>query len=153
VVDVNAGRVWRDEIGFWARASARYPGEASYRHSLGVARLRAGDAVGAVEDLSRATALDPELPRAAYNLGVVYTRLGRRDEAIAAYERAVTRDASDVKAWANLGRLFETGGDTARALAAYRTALEIAPQVTAIRDRIALLDGMGTSDRSVGGRP
>jgi hypothetical protein len=153
VVDVDAGRVWRDEVGFWTRAAASYPGEASYRHSLGVARLRAGDAVGAVEDLSRATALDPELPRAAYNLGVVYTRLGRRDEAIAAYESAVTRDASDVKAWANVGRLFETRGDTARALAAYRTALELAPQVTAIRDRIAALEGMGTADRPVGGRP
>jgi Flp pilus assembly protein TadD len=152
-VDVAAGRVWRDEVSFWARAVVRYPDDASYRHSLGAARFRAGDSVGAIADLSRALALDPELPRAAYNLGVAYTRLGRRDEAIAAFERAVVRDAADVKAWSNLGRLLETRGDATRALAAYRTALGIAPQVTAIRDRIAALEAAHITGLPATGRP
>jgi hypothetical protein len=152
-VDAAAGRVWRNEIGFWARAVAHYPGEASYRHSLSVARFRSGDSVGAIEDLSRALELDPELPRAAFNLGVAYTRLGRHDEAIAAFERAVVRDAADVKAWSNLGRLLETRGDATRALAAYRTALTIAPHLTAVRDRIAAIEAMRATDFPIPGRP
>jgi hypothetical protein len=152
-VNTAAGRVWRDEVGFWERAAAHYPGEASYRHSLGAARFRAGDSIGAIEDLSRALALDPELPRAAFNLGVAYTRLGRHDEAIAAFERAVIRDAADVKAWANLGRLLEARGDVTRALTVYRTALDIAPQLTAIRERIVALEGTRAADLPVTGRP
>jgi hypothetical protein len=155
VVSVDAGlaRSWRDEVTFWAVAVARYPGEAAYHQSLAAARLRAGDAPGAIDALSQALALDPELPRAAFNLGVAYTRLGRHDEAIAEFERAVVRDAADVKAWSNLGRLLELRGDATRALAAYRTALEIAPHLTAVRNRIAALETLRSTDRATTGRP
>jgi Flp pilus assembly protein TadD len=144
--DVTAGRVWRDEIGFWERAAAQYPGEAGYHQSLGAARLRAGDLPGALDALSRAAALDPELPRVSYNLGLVYAKLGRIDEAIAAYRRAVATDASDVKALANLGWLFEKRGESDRALVAYRAALQVAPDLPRIRERVAALSFAGSTD-------
>jgi tetratricopeptide (TPR) repeat protein len=140
-------------VTFWTAAVTRYPGEASYHQSLAAARLRTGDTRGAVDALSQALALDSELPRAAYNLGVAYTRLGRHDDAIAAFERAVVRDAADVKAWSNLGRLLEMRGDATRALAAYRTALEIAPHLTAVRNRIAALETLRSTDLPTTGRP
>jgi tetratricopeptide (TPR) repeat protein len=136
-----AGRIWRDEVGYWALAVARYPGEPAYYQSLGAARLRSGDAPGALRELSAALALDPELPRASYNLGIVYTTLGRDDEAMSAYQRAVASDASDVKAWANLGWLFERRGEIDQALVAYRAALAVAPDLARVRDRVAVLNG------------
>jgi hypothetical protein len=152
-VDATLAPSWRDEVTFWTAAVTRYPGEASYHQSLAAARLRTGDTRGAVDALSQALALDSELPRAAYNLGVAYTRLGRHDDAIAAFERAVVRDAADVKAWSNLGRLLEMRGDATRALAAYRTALEIAPHLTAVRNRIAALETLRSTDLPTTGRP
>lgn len=138
--DVEAGKRWRHEIGFWTDAVQRYPREAAYHHSLGAARLRHGDPAGAVEAWLASARLDASLPRVDFNLGLAYAGLGRRDEAIAAYERAVARDASDVKAWANLGRMLETRGETARALVAYQRALDLAPQATAVRDRIVAIE-------------
>jgi tetratricopeptide (TPR) repeat protein len=155
--DVNAGRAWRDEVGFWARAAEQYPGEAGYHQSLGAARLRAGDAPGALDALSRAATLDPVLPRVSYNLGLVYTKLGRVDEAIAAYERAASADASDVKALANLGWLLEKRGERDRALASYRAALRVAPDLPRVRARVAALDPAMNDHESGtpngGGRP
>lgn len=157
--DVSAGRVWRDEVGFWTRAVEQYPDEAGYHQSLGAARLRAGDMPGALDALTRAATLDPALPRVSYNLGLVYAKLGRIDEAIAAYQRAVSSDASDVKALANLGWLFEKRGDRDRALASYRAALRVAPDLARVRARVVALDAAmsaheaGSSNGDEGPRP
>lgn len=141
VGDARAGRAWRDEVGFWAEAVAQYPNEASYHHSLGAARLRAGDPSGAVEALTAAARLDPVLPRVDFNLGLAYTKLGQYQEAIAAYERAVALDPADVKSLANAGWLYERGGETGRAARFYRAALAVDPGLGAVRERLARLDG------------
>lgn len=146
VVDARIGRVWADEVGFWTDAVMRYPDEGPYHHSLGSARLRAGDPVGAEDALATAARLDPLLPRVDFNLGVVYTNLGRYDEAIRAYERAVSRDALDVKAFANLGLLYERTGDPERAMRSYRRALSIDPTLAPVQRH---LDRLGTM-RSTG---
>src|SRR5262245_9137575 len=56
----------------------------------GAARLAAGDPAGALADLDRAIALDPDLPYFAYHdRGRALAALDRHEEALAAYERAV----------------------------------------------------------------
>lgn len=144
-VDARIGRVWANEVRFWGHAVTRYPDEAAYQHSLGVARLRAGDPSGAQEALATAARLDPLLPRLDFNLGVVYTTLGQYGEAIRAYERAVARDPTDVKALANLGVLFERTGDLDRAVLAYDRALTIDPTLTPIQRNLARLSPIRTT--------
>jgi tetratricopeptide (TPR) repeat protein len=139
IIDVRAGRLWRDEVEYWTAAVTRYPSEAAYHHSLGAARLRAGDPSGAVEAFMSAARWDPLLPRVDFNLGLVYTKLGRDAEAIAAYERAVTRDSTDVKSLANLGALYERVGDPDRAVGAYGKALAADPSLVPIQRRLARL--------------
>ncbi len=138
-VDARVGRLWTNEVRFWSDAVTRYPHEAAYQHSLGAARLRAGDTSGAQEALMTAARLDPLLPRLDFNLGVVYTKLGQYDEAIRAYERAVARDSTDVKALANLGVLFERTGDPDRAILAYDRALTIDPTLIPIQRNLSRL--------------
>jgi Flp pilus assembly protein TadD len=156
IADARAGRVWRDEVGFWTAAVDRYPSEAAYHQSLGVARLRAGDLSSAADALIIAAGLDPSLPRVDYNLGVVYTMTGEYERATAAYERATERDPSDVKALANLGGLYERNGAADRAALAYRAALAVEPGLTAVSERLARLEvgrsgGSGSGELSKGG--
>jgi tetratricopeptide (TPR) repeat protein len=146
ITDMRAGRAWRDEAGFWTAAVERYPSEAAYHQSLGAARLRAGDASGAVEAFTAAARLDPLLPRVDFNLGLGYATLGRYAEAMAAYQRAAERDPTDVKALANLGVLYERSGATDRAALAYRAALAVEPRLTAVSDRLARLDARSPAD-------
>jgi tetratricopeptide (TPR) repeat protein len=153
VGDARAGRAWRDEVGFWAEAVAQYPNEASYHHSLGAARLRAGDPSGAVEALTAAARLDPVLPRVDFNLGLAYTKLGQYHEAIAAYERAVALDPADVKSLANVGWLYEWRGETASAARFYRAALAVNPGLGAVRERLARLDGLAIGTTRSGALP
>lgn len=139
IIDVGAGRMWRDEVAFWASAVERYPTEGAYHHSLGAARLRVGDLAAAEQAFVTAARLDADLPRVDFNLGLVYTKLGRYAEAIAAYERAIERDAADVKSLANLGVLYERVGDPDRAARTYTKALTIDPNLALIRRNLARL--------------
>lgn len=139
-VDVGAGRLWRDEIGFWTWAVGRYPREAAYHHSLGAARLRHGDPAAAIEALVAAAGLDASLPRVDFNIGLAYTKLGRYDEALAAYERAVVRDSGDVKSLANMGALYERRGELERAALAYRAALAVEPRLRAVGARLRVIE-------------
>jgi tetratricopeptide (TPR) repeat protein len=138
--DVSAGRLWRDEIGFWTWAVGRYPGEAAYHHSLGAARLRHGDHAGAAEALVAAARLNASLPRVDFNIGLAYTKLGRYDEAVAAYERAVARDSGDVKSLANMGALYERRGEMDRAARAYRAALAVEPRLGGVGARLRVIE-------------
>lgn len=143
--DVGAGRLWRDEIGFWTWAVERYPREGAYHHSLGAARLRHGDPAGAVEAWLTASHLNASLPRVDFNVGLAYTKLGRYDEAVAAYERAVARDSGDVKSLANVGALYERRGETDRAARAYRAVLALEPGLRAVGARLRALEGRRTA--------
>ncbi|MEW6682320.1 MAG: tetratricopeptide repeat protein [Nitrospirota bacterium] len=139
ITNAQAGRAWRDEVGFWTAAVDKYPSKAAYHQSLGAARLRASDASGAVEALTAASRLDPLLPRVDFNLGLGYAKLGRYAEAVAAYERAVGRDPTDVKALANLGALYERSGAMDRAARVYRAALAVSPGLVAVQARLNAL--------------
>jgi hypothetical protein len=150
ITDARAGRVFRDEVGFWTRAVDRYPSEAAYHHSLGAARLRGGDASGAVEAFTAAARIEPLLGRVDFNLGLGYAKLGRYAEAMAAYERAIERDPADAKALANLGALYERSGAPDRAALVYRAALAVDPRLTAVRDRLARVDAHRSENQEPG---
>jgi tetratricopeptide (TPR) repeat protein len=149
IVDVRAAGLWRDEVGFWTRAVEQYPSEGAYHHSLGAARLRAGDLSGAQTAFVAAARVDPSLPRVDFNLGVVYTKLGRYPDAIAAYERALARDSTDVKALANLGALYERVGDLDRAVRTYALALVLDPGLAPIRRSLARLSASRGAEPSL----
>ena len=56
------------------------------------------DALEAVEDLSRAIALEPENTEAHYQRGLAYTLLGERDKALSDYEQTCALDPDHEKA-------------------------------------------------------
>ncbi len=98
------------------------------RNALGVLRLEAGDAAGAIALLKP---LARELPGAApiqLNLGNAMVAAGRAADAVAPLKRAATLDASDHLAWYGLGRALQTAGRVAESVTAYQHCLQLNPQ-------------------------
>ena len=95
-------------------------------------RLAAGAAAGALEQLERAIATDPNNPYAYFFLAELHLRQGAYDQAIAFADRAA--DLSQVaapewagRAYALQGTAFEAAGRFADARGAYARAVRVAP--------------------------
>ena len=98
------------------------------RNALGVLRLEAGDANGAMALLKP---LARELPGAAaihLNLGNAMVAAGRAADAVTPLKRAASLDASDHLAWYGLGRALQTGGRVAESVTAYEHCLQQNPR-------------------------
>lgn len=76
-------------------ALALQPDDYTTWAGLGYARLRAGDAEGAIDALMRATMIEPRYARAHIHLAVAYWQQGLRDQALATLQRASEADPRD----------------------------------------------------------
>jgi tetratricopeptide (TPR) repeat protein len=97
------------------------------RNALGVLRLEAGDAGGAIALLKP---LASELPRAApvwLNLGNAMVAAGRAADAVAPLTRATKLQPADDLAWYGLGRALQIAGRVEESVAAYSRALQVNP--------------------------
>ena len=97
------------------------------RLRLGVARLRAGDADGAVRDLQIARQLLGDGPIVLLRLGVAAARAGRIDLAADALLAAVRADPGSVTGWLSKARVHRRRGETDEARAAYERVLSLDP--------------------------
>ena len=107
---------------------------------LGVARLRAGDARGAIEPLERVVALDPRRPEALRAL-VEAARAAGDDDVVLRHSHALLAVTGDPRAKLELLELVATihrdrRQDPHRAIAAYFEALEIWPQERSVLHRL-----------------
>jgi DNA-directed RNA polymerase subunit alpha len=108
--------------------SAQRNPEASSRHfSEALKMLDSGDRFGAVAELRRAVAADPENNDALFQLAYQVDLMGEEDEAIALYERCCDRPPAPVRALMNLAVLFEDRGDHVRAERCLRQVLDTNP--------------------------
>ncbi len=104
-------------------------GEAGRRaHALlGVARMAAGDLVGASAALLAGLARWPDDPALLNNLGGVHLLAGHPAEAARAYEQALEIDAGRAEVWSNLGSVRLRQGESDAAAACYQRALALDP--------------------------
>jgi tetratricopeptide (TPR) repeat protein len=90
-------------------------------------RLAVGDALGALDCIREAQALEPGRPDLFHLQAQVSARLGDRAAAMAAFNAALQLDPSLVRVWFELGGLEEERGNWAAAAAAYERALDLLP--------------------------
>ncbi|MCZ6652002.1 MAG: tetratricopeptide repeat protein [Planctomycetota bacterium] len=86
-----------------------------------VARRRAYDSV------TRALALDPNLPGAHSVLGVLHMLDGNHDEAVESARKAVSLDSNSAEAFANLALVLTYAGRSTEAIPAMKAALRLDP--------------------------
>jgi tetratricopeptide (TPR) repeat protein len=107
-------------------------------------RLAVNDALGALDCIREAQALDPGRPDLFHLQAQVSGRLGDRSAALAAFNAALQLDPSLVRVWFELGGIEEERGNVPAARAAYERALDLLPTYSAAA--IALADLMRRTD-------
>jgi|ERR1043165_7551936 Flp pilus assembly protein TadD len=101
--------------------------------------LLAGDANGAINELTSATAINQKSAEANKLLGVAYESKGWRDSALRSFEMAVTLDENNPEHLNNLGFLLYKNGDYERANRLLKRAAKIAKTNPRIWNNLALV--------------
>ena len=104
----------------------------------GRALLEEGRLNDAIDQLSRATSLDPKLSQAHSLLAVAYDRKGLHDRAEDSYKRAINVNDNDPQALNNLGYSLYTGGNYRAAVDKLKRAAKLAPADARILNNLAL---------------
>jgi protein O-GlcNAc transferase len=97
-------------------------------HLTGLMALQAGMNDAALGVLSRAVAINGQLPDLRAALAEAFQRLGRLDEALGHFERALALDRNYLEALYNSGNVLLRLGRYDEALARYDRVLALAPQ-------------------------
>ncbi|HVT08576.1 MAG TPA: hypothetical protein VHO67_14055 [Polyangia bacterium] len=138
---------WADAAEAYGRLAAAPAGEAQPRETrllvlerLGVSRLRAGDAAGAIAPLEQALALEPRRPEALQAI-VAAARAVDDDDVVVRHTPALLAVTGDAATKRDLLELVATihhqrRNDPHRAIAAYFEALEIWPDERPILHRL-----------------
>ena len=104
----------------------------------GRALLEEGRLNDAIDQLSRATSLDPKLSQAHSLLAVAYDRKGLHDRAEDSYKRAINVNDDDPQALYNLGYSLYVGGNYRAAVDKLKKAAKLAPTDARILNNLAL---------------
>jgi len=112
---VGAGEAQRD-----AKAAAKHL-EAAEKE------VQAGNREGAIQELRRAVAADPQNGKGLFDLAFLLDSVGEEDEALALYERACEKVPAAVNALINLAIMYEDRGDYSRAERSLKQVLETNP--------------------------
>lgn len=132
VARAQLGEIWlakrrpRRAVPMFEQALERDKGSAELQYLLGLARLRAGDAQGALTPLSEALAKEPKVRygSAYLAIGDALAKLDRLDEAIDAFERFIKINTSSLEGYGKLAAARSRKGDEAGARDARKQAFE-----------------------------
>jgi hypothetical protein len=111
----------------------------------GLLALQSGDIQGAIAQLERAIAADPNDYQAQQYLGAAYGQAGRQMDAVTALTQAVTLQPSNAQARYNLAVAYEGAGYNEQALVAAQQALQLQPDYPKAQEAVARLSGVPTA--------
>jgi tetratricopeptide (TPR) repeat protein len=132
VARAQLAEIWLDRrkprraIPLLEQALERDPKGAELLYLLGLAKLRSGDAEGALEPLSTALKTEEKLRYGAAYLAIgdALARVDRKDDAIEAYRRYVKINTSSLEGYCKLAAVYERAKDMTASKQARREALE-----------------------------
>lgn len=107
---------------------AARPGDAELHRSLGLVKLRLGDAMAAQSSCDTAFTSDPADHRNVLAVGLCLHGLKRFEDAERHYRRALERSRDRAELWNELGRALNNLGRVIEARDAFEKATELAPQ-------------------------
>jgi tetratricopeptide (TPR) repeat protein len=103
------------------------PRDANALRLLGVLQFESGQTAAALDLISRAIAISPNVADYHFSLAGILQAIGQHDGATASYRRAVEIYPKFPQAWFNLGNLLRARQQNTQAIAAYRQALAAQP--------------------------
>jgi len=130
--------VWHDSESLWGRVVQSYPDSFDAWHNLGVARLGAGNARGALAAFDRAVALAPGFAPASNSRAYARQAMGDLPGARADWDRAIALAPEWVDPYLNRARVRVASGDVAGAIGDYDRVLASSPDHVLARYNRAL---------------
>ncbi len=119
-------------------------------NNRGALFLKQGSPRRALNTLTQAVELAPDLPDAQFNIGLVQARLGRHDEAVAAFARAAELGFDQVDLHVAQGLSLRAQNRYAQAVAAFDRALQTMPLRADLHlHRGEVLRAMGSLDSAL----
>jgi len=123
----DAGRVTEAEA-IYRGLLIKQPDDPRALHLLGLLLGQRGDWAEAVELLSRAATVAPDVAEHHSVLGEMCRRMGSLDQAVASFARAVELSPGHAETHNNLGNALRQLGRVDQSVAAYRKAVELRPE-------------------------
>jgi eukaryotic-like serine/threonine-protein kinase len=118
--------------------------------SLGMVKMRAGDATEAENQFRAATDLDPKSATPHRDLGLLYDKTGKADQANAELQHALQLDPKDWRTYLATGLHAYQGGRFKEAASAWEMALQLEPDnVPALRNLGAVYHSLDRDDDAV----
>ncbi len=105
------------------RSVSRQEYEAAMLANEGLALLRQNNNQAAVDKLSRAVRMAPQIPESHHNLGIALAKMGRINEAIEELKHSISLKADNPASWLTLGGLYQSTGQLEMAIDAYGSFL------------------------------
>jgi tetratricopeptide (TPR) repeat protein len=129
---------------------ARDEANADALHLLGVLCHQQGDHTQAVERISRAVALRPNVAEFHANLAEAYRALGRCDRAAGCCRTALRLRPDFAEALANLGLALQGLGRSAEAAEHFRRSLDLRPDLSGAHNNLGIaLRALGRLDEAI----
>ena len=113
-----------EAFSLWSGVLEGSPGDAAAWSNRGNVRLMLGDPPGAIEDQTRAMAIEPDHPDPHLNRGIAEEALARWQDAEADYRWILARNPQEAAALYNLGNVRGSLGDWETARACFYAAAE-----------------------------
>ena len=134
----NAGDLAKAE-GIYQQVLQADPRQPAALHLLGVIAHQGEENDIAVDLITQALAIKPDLAEAHYNLGLALQNLGKLDEAAASYHKALAIKPDYAEAHCNLYALLLNPGDMTPSIKCMERAVEINPDKTFYRFILGML--------------
>ncbi len=139
VVTISRNPYWKDTETI-SRFILRYePNSVRSWNNLAIALADKGKFQEAIEDYTKAIALQDTYPQSRHNLANAYAALGKYELAEKEYLRAIAIDSRFFYAYLALGKLYLMRGDKVKAADYLRKALEIYPGLLEARELLKRL--------------
>lgn len=106
----------------------QHPDSSTARKILGMDQYMLGKPHEALQELQRATELNPKDADAFYYLGRLYFSADNAVAALAAFQKSIEMDPSSVRTTTQIGQTYEALGRMTEAEHAYREAIELEEQ-------------------------
>ena len=145
----NAGDLHKAEV-IYQKILQVEPNQPVVLHLLGLIARRVGKNDIAVDLITKALAIKPDLADAHCNLGNIFQDLGKLDEAEASFHKAIAIKPDYAEAHSNLGNIFQNLGRFDEAVSSYSRSLTVKPDFAEAYTNLGLaLKALGRVDEAL----